>query len=267
MTPLDEALRLEALAEGRFRGHTHPGYANMVGPFGGITAAQALAAVMQHPARIGEPLTLTVNYCAAMADGGFDAIAQAVKTNRTTQHWWVELRQDGRTVTSATAVTALRRQVWQRVEHQMPVVPAPETLARAPSLRFVEWPRRYEMRVIDDPLPLVDDDTEHPSSRGRMWVRDDPPRPLDACALAAICDVFFPRIWRRRARKTPAGTVSMTVCFHADAALLAATGSSPLLAQAQAQAFRCGFFDQAVQVWNREGELLATSQQVVYHKA
>ena len=40
-------------APGHFQGAPHPAYANMVGPFGGITAAQALAAVLRHPARLG----------------------------------------------------------------------------------------------------------------------------------------------------------------------------------------------------------------------
>ena len=78
--------------------------------------------------------------------------------------------------------------------------------------------------------------------------------------------MFFPRIWRRRATLVPIGTVSMTVYFHADAALLAATGTGYLLGQAQAQAFRNGYFDQTAQLWNEAGDLLATTHQVVYYK-
>ena len=39
-----------------------------------------------------------------------------------------------------------------------------------------------------------------------------------------------------------------------------------LLAQAQAQVVRNGFFDQTAQLWNEAGVLLATSHQVVYYK-
>ena len=45
----DQAVALKMQADGRFLGHTSPAYANMVGPFGGITAAQAVNAVLQHP--------------------------------------------------------------------------------------------------------------------------------------------------------------------------------------------------------------------------
>jgi hypothetical protein len=38
------------------------------------------------------------------------------------------------------------------------------------------------------------------------------------------------------------------------------------LAQASAQAFRHGFFDQTAQLWSEDGALLVTTQQVVYFK-
>ena len=40
--PFDQAIALAASADGRYSGATSPAYANMVGPFGGITAATAL---------------------------------------------------------------------------------------------------------------------------------------------------------------------------------------------------------------------------------
>ncbi|HEY0916602.1 MAG TPA: hypothetical protein VGE22_17135, partial [Solimonas sp.] len=67
-------------------------------------------------------------------------------------------------------------------------------------------------------------------------------------------------------RMAMAGTVSMTVYFHADAAALAAQGERELLAHARGQRFHGGFFDQAAEIWSPEGLLLATSNQVVYFK-
>jgi acyl-coenzyme A thioesterase PaaI-like protein len=94
--PLDEALRLEAAGNGspgNWQGHTHADYWNMVGPFGGTTAATALRAILMHPALLGEPVALTVNYAAAVAEGAFTVTARPVRTNRSTQHWAVELSQ------------------------------------------------------------------------------------------------------------------------------------------------------------------------------
>ena len=263
----DAAVALEPLADGRWLGRTHPGYANMVGPFGGITAAQALAAVLRAPERVGEPVAATFNFCAPVADGPFQIDARAVRTNRTTQHWSVTLQQAGGVVMTATVVSAIRREGFTHDEHGMPAVAPPEALPRAGgSALNAAWLQRYDMRVVEGSLPAEWDGAERDDSRSRLWVRDDPPRALDAAALTALADVFFPRIWRRRARPVPVGTVSMTVYYHADAALLAGAGDGWLLAQAQGQAFRGGFHDQTAQLWRRDGALLATTHQVVYFK-
>ena len=68
------------------------------------------------------------------------------------------------------------------------------------------------------------------------------------------------------AHRVPAGTVTITIYFHAGSAELLANGCDFLLGQAQAQAFRNGFFDQSAQLWSRTGVLLATTQQLVYFK-
>jgi DNA-binding FadR family transcriptional regulator len=67
--PFDQALKLQALAPDRYAGRTSEAYWNMVGPFGGCTAATVLAAILQHPDRLGAPLSVTVNFAAALAQG------------------------------------------------------------------------------------------------------------------------------------------------------------------------------------------------------
>jgi hypothetical protein len=63
----------------------------------------------------------------------------------------------------------------------------------------VEWINRYEMRFVEGGFPAVWDGTDHGVSRTQLWLRDNPPRPLDFASLTALADVFFPRMWRRRA--------------------------------------------------------------------
>jgi hypothetical protein len=60
----DTAIALQPLAEHAFAGHTSPAYANFIGPYGGITAAQCLHAVLRHPQRLGDPVAFTVNFAA-----------------------------------------------------------------------------------------------------------------------------------------------------------------------------------------------------------
>jgi acyl-CoA thioesterase len=266
MHVFDAAIALEPRGESAWTAHTSPAYANMVGPFGGVIAAQALNAVLVHPDRKGDPVAFTVNFAAPIADGDFLLLARPARTNRSTQHWIIEARQNDGTVFTGTAVTAVRRGTWGTTEHHMPLVPRPRDIGLGSRVAPVEWVRRYEMRFIEGDIPPAWDGKDSETSRTQLWLRDALARPLDFASLVSMADVFFPRIWRRRAVLTPLGTISMTVYFHADAAMLAATGSGHLLGQAQAQAFRDGYFDQAAQLWNEAGDLLATSHQVVYYK-
>ena len=261
----DAAIALQALGEGRFAGVTSPAYANMVGPFGGVTAATALNAVLQHPALLGEPVALTVNFAAALADGAFDVTARPARTNRSTQHWVVEVVQAGETVLTATALTATRRDTWSVDELAAPHMPTPDAVGKPNMAALVEWVKRYDIRIVEGAIPTVWDGGGD-ASRTTLWMRDEPARALDFCSLAAMADVFYPRVWLRRATRVPAGTVSMTVYFHAGGAQLAAVGTGWLKGQASAQAFRNGFFDQTAQVWSEAGQLLATTHQVVYVK-
>ena len=275
----DEALQLQTVAEsgdGHYSGTGSPAYWNMVGPFGGVTAATLLQAILQHPARLGDPIALTVNFAAAPGPGAFTVTARPVRTNRSTQHWQVELAQADagghpQVLTTATAVTAARRETWGVNDTPMPSAPSPEAAERRRLAAGPAWLARYDMRPLAGHLPDAWSGAENgeppdTASLSRLWVRDDPPRPLDFASLAALCDVFYPRAWLRRQKPVPAGTVSFTVYFHADAAQLAATGNGYLLGEARAQAFRNGFFDQAAKLWNEAGVLLATSHQLVYYK-
>ena len=104
----DQAIALAAQADGSFLGHTSPAYANMVGPYGGITAAQVLNAVLQHPQLLGEPVALTVNFAAALADGPFTVLARPARTNRSTQHWVLEVQQGFRFLDAAPVTVSAK---------------------------------------------------------------------------------------------------------------------------------------------------------------
>ncbi|EID56025.1 acyl-CoA thioesterase [Saccharomonospora xinjiangensis] len=263
--PFDEAVALDPVAEGVHTGHTHPAYTNMVGPFGGVTAAVLMRAVLADPRLLGEVLSLTVNYAAAVAEGPFEVTATPVRTNRSTQHWTVALTQGGAPVTTATVVTGLRRPTWSDSEAPMPAVPRADDVPVRPMPDFVAWARNYEMRYLEGPLPDADTGA-HADSTTTLWVREQPSRTLDVPALAALCDVFYPRILRRKGTFVPAGTVSLTTYFHAPAETVRAQGNRPLLGTAKAGVFGGGYFDQSARLWSADGDLLASSHQLVYFK-
>lgn len=268
--PLDIALRMTPQQDGSVHTQAPMAYWNMVGPYGGITAAQMLQAVLQHPDLLGEPLSITVNFAGPVAEGEVRIDAVPMRTNRSTQHWSVTMGQRNAegvllVCTTATVITAVRRETFSHDEMVPPAMPDPALCERFDTRGAMEWLQRYDMRVVQGAIPKVWNDSEH-EPISQLWARDDPPRALDFPALAALSDVFFPRIWLRRARRVPAGTVGMTVYFHASRAQLAQHGDQHLLAQASAQAFRNGYFDQSAQLWDAQGSLLATSHQIVYYK-
>ncbi len=236
----------------------------MVGPFGGVTAAVMLQAVIQHTERLGNPVSLTVNFCAGVAEGAFEVTAKPARTNRSTQHWQIEMVQAGEVVITATAVTATRRSTFSSNELPMPIVAAANSLQRAQPPKL-PWTQRYDMRSITGHLPAVWDNAEG-DTLTQMWVRDVQERSIDFTSLTALADSFFPRVYLRRKTFVPIGTVSMTVYFHADAAELTALGSAFVLGQAKAQCFFNGFFDQTALLWSGAGTLIATTHQVVYYK-
>ncbi|WP_206832535.1 acyl-CoA thioesterase [Alicyclobacillus fructus] len=258
--PFDQATALFFDGE-RFHGETRPEYYNMVGPFGGITAATMLNAAMLHPARLGQPLALTVNFAAPAKVGPFVVDVIVARTNRSTQHFSMSMIQDAEVVTTATAVFGLRRDSWSHVEAVMPDVPTPGDVPRFEAPAPLPWMQWYHVRLIrGSALDDVEDAVTY------QWMRDDPPRPLDHAALAALCDTFVPRVYVKLKRPVPIGTVTFTVYFLADPDTIFRQGTNELLGVARATRFHQGYFDQIGEVWSQDGELLATTTQLVYMK-
>jgi len=272
----DQAITLTGQGADRFAGHTSPAYWNMVGPFGGISAAIAMNAVIQHPSLLGEPLSLTVNYASALRQGPFTVTARPARTNRATQHWVIEVFQANdtgvqETVLTASAITAVRRDTWSGSDTPMPPVPPPRDVPSQTVNVPIEWINRYELRVVTGKMPrhfdgLPRQDAPETASLTQLWMRDAPPRAIDFCSLTAFADVFYPRVCLRRPSRVPVGTVSMTVYFHASGDYLRACGDAYVLGQARGQVFHQGFFDQSAQLWSESGTLLVTSLQIVYYK-
>ena len=272
----DQAIALTRQGADQFQGHTSPGYWNMVGPFGGISAALVMNAVMQHPARLGEPISLTINYASGMVQGVFSVTARAARTNRSTQHWVVEVSQpdaegEAQTVLSASIISAVRRETWSGHDMPMPAVPAPHDVPRQTIETRLEWLKQYELRVVTGKMPRpfdgsVRQEDPYTNSLTQMWMRDEPPRPLDFCSLAAFADIFYPRVYLRRASVVNVGTVTMTVYFHVGSGELQDAGTGHVFGQARGQAYQNGYFDQSAQLWSESGTLLVTSLQLVYYR-
>lgn len=264
---IDDAVALEPVGEGLVRGRTVDAWANMVGPFGGTTAATMLQAVLQHPERVGDPLSLTVNFAGPVAYGEFDISVRPVRTNRSSQHWALEMLQDEQVVTTATVVTGMRRETWSDTEARLPDVPAPEGLKPSDDFRGVKWIENYDIRFVEGAMPAEGTEEGPGDSTTTMWVRDLPDRQLDHISLTALCDTFFPRSFLRTGRSIPAGTVTLSIYFLATTEEIAAQGTDFLLGRDHAHRFHGSYHDASARLWGRDGTLLAMSHQMTYFKA
>jgi acyl-CoA thioesterase len=263
----DDATRVTA-ADSRWRGRTSPDYWAFVGPFGGFTAATILRALVEHPQRAGDPLSLTVNYCAPIAEGDFDLDVRLVKANRSTQHWCVELSQGGtEPATLATAVFAERRPSWSRQQAILPDAKPFEKIRPYPKVA-AEWVNQYDFRFIEGAVDLRGaTPTGDASAFSKLWIGDRVPRKIDCLSLMAMSDAFFARIFHVKGEVVPIGTVSLTTYFHADADDLAREDITRVLGVADAKIFHKSFGDQTGELWSPSGRLLATTTQITYFKA
>jgi acyl-CoA thioesterase len=263
----DDATQVTA-GDSCWQGRTSEDYWAFVGPFGGATAATMLRSLLDHPQRAGDPLSLTVNFCAPVAQGPFDLDVRLIKANRSTQHWSVEMTQDGGEVaTFATAVFALRRPSWSHQQAEFPgATPFEQTL---PYARIAApWVKQYDFRFVEGEPKFRSTPHAAPANAfSKLWIGDRVPRKIDALSLMSMSDAFFGRVFHARGELVPFGTVSLTTYFHVDAEDLAAEDISRVLATADANIFRKSYGDQTGALWSPQGRLLATTTQIAYFKA
>src|SRR6202012_1664024 len=263
----DDATRVTA-GDSRWQGRTSPDYFAFVGPFGGCTAATILRALIEHPQRAGDPLALTVNYCAPIAEGPFDLDVRLVKANRSSQHWCVELSQGGGDVASfATAVFAERRPSWSHQQAQMPESRPFETIRPYPRVA-APWVKQYDFRFIEGDPDFAAAPKDGPASAySKLWIGDRVPRPIDMLSLVSMSDAFFARIFHARRELVPFGTVTLTTYFQTSVDDLAAEDITHVLACADARTFNRSYHDQTGELWSPSGKLIATTTQMGYFKA
>jgi acyl-CoA thioesterase len=267
MHPLDQATSLHVSSCGRLRGCTSDAYWNFGGPFGGITAATLVRAVLEREDRLGDPCSVTVNFTAAIAKGAFDVDVRPVRTGKSVQHWYVELRQDDVVAANATIVCARRSPTWSHQPAAPPSAPPPAAVEPMHNDSRNAFVSQFEFRFVDGAIernPSFDGKLRN--ARSCLWLNNAEPRPWDFIGLTTFCDLFFGRIFHVQGTVFPAATVSMTAYFHIDAEGLAALGSGPLLGVADANVFSAGFFDQTAQLWSSDGRLLATTTQIVNYR-
>ena len=263
----DDATKVTA-GDSCWQGKTSPDYWAFVGPFGGFTAATMLRAIIEHPQRAGDPLSMTVNFCAPVTEGPFDLDVRLVKANRSSQHWCVEMKQgNGDVATLATAVFAERRPSWSHQQMAFPQAAPFEQARRFPNTKMT-WTHQYDFRFVEGEPSFYGSPAASPlAAFSKQWIGDHVPRKIDMLSLMSMSDAFFGRVFLARRELIPFGTVSITTYFHTSSDELAAEDITRVLAVADAKIFHRSYGDQNGELWSPSGRLLATTTQIAYFKA
>ena len=267
--PLDEAMSLQRVGEGRLAGVTSDTYWNFAGPFGGYTAALFMKAFMDDERLLGPPVAQTVNFCAPIAKGAFEIVVLLQRSGKATQHWSLTLSQNGIVAATSSIVCANRRDTFAHISAIMPVVPSAAEVAPLQTDGRLPWLKAYDFRYVEGP-PGFAIEPRSPNNLGSprtvLWLKDAPDRPLDYVALSALCDCFILRLLQMRGTFPPMSTVSLTSYFHATPDELTAQGTQHLLGVADAKRFSANFHDQSMEMWGADGRLLASGIQTVWYK-
>lgn len=254
--------RPDAGPEIRFGAAAIPQFKNIIGPYGGWSAAILAQAMIEAAGPEMELVSITTDFLAGTRDGPVALDVVCDRGGKNTQFWHVDLTASGDSSPSSRAMGILsrRRETVTWTEGQRPQAPEPEDCQRA--VLPMAWARTVEMRPTRNP-PFAKGDGRTDSL---AWVRLDPDRPLDAVALVALADTPMPRLFHVIGEVAMVATVSMTVYLHAGPEDYAEVGTDYLLVEAHAARGGRGFYDQHARMWSRDGRLLATTQQIVWYK-
>lgn len=264
----DAAVSLVPAGPGRWSGHTHPAYGNFNGQFGGITAATLLRAILDTANGAADPVSVTVNYCAAMTQGPFEIAVREIRRGRTLQHWAADMVQGDKVSATALCALAHRKESWSHAPLRAPVAPPPEQLTPIDMKQWKGWALQYEFRFAQGSIEGTYGQPPFEtlqSAHSLLWLKHVRPRSLDFPGLMCMSDAFFVRMIQVRNTFPAMGTVSITTYFHCSPKALADQGEEYILANVDTRIFRANFHDQSAELWSRDGALLANTHQMVWY--
>ncbi len=259
---LDDSLRLNRVDADLFDTETDATYWNMIGPYGGWIAAMLLKAVLQDAADGFEPVSITVDFLKAPAEGPLVLRRYCDRAGRTTAFWRVVMETaDGTPCARAMITLAPHRDTLDFSDYRMPEVPDAQSAEPFQATMLpIRWAHTYETRPVKGRLGEKNDDTH-----SLVWIREADGRPLDHLSLTAIADSPFPRLFIRTGSPSNISTITMTTYLHASATELAAIGNDFILVDAVGERAGGGFYDQYAKFYGPTGHLIATSQQMVWY--
>jgi acyl-coenzyme A thioesterase PaaI-like protein len=234
------------------------------GLWGGYAIGLCVRVVEAEPEAVGEPLTLTLTYAAALPAGPLDVRTRRLRQGGSVGVWEVELRPAGAEEVGVHAMVTMARRpnTPDFAFARMPAAPDPESLPRPDSPAGMQHfgAQAFERRTAEGfpPRPSAD-------SRSLAWVRSRR-GPWDKALLGMVTDNSAPRAFYALGPGVHTTTLSLTVYLHATAEEIAEIGDDYLLIECEGRVGGGGASDERSSYWRRDGKLLATSEQLAWYR-
>ena len=258
---------LTRLAPGRWTTVAGPQWSNPGGGlWGGYAIGLAVRVLESEPEAVGEALSLTVTYAAALPAGPLDIRTRRLRQGGRVGVWEVELLAAGSDEVGVHAMVTMARRppTPEFAFARMPEAPDPESLPSPEPLHRVHADHygasTFERRTLEGfpPAPGA-------SSRSLTWVRSRR-GPFDKALLGMVTDNSAPRAMYALGPAVMTTTLSLTAYLHATAAELAAVGDDFILIECEGRVGGGGASDERSSYWSRAGKLLATSEQLAWYR-
>jgi len=258
-------MTLTALGPGRWTTHAAAEWRNPGGGlWGGYAIGLCISVLEAEPAAVGEALSLTLTFAAALPSGDLDIRTRCLRQGGSIGVWEVELRPMGSEDVGVHAIVTMakRPETPPFAFATMPQAPAPESLPapQMPAGMTHYGATALERRTAEGFPPQVGGD-----SRSLAWVRSRR-GPLTKALLGMITDNSPPRTFYALGPTVMSTTLSLTVYLHATAEEIAEVGDDFVLIEYEGRVGGHGASDERSSYWSRSGKLLATSEQLAWYR-
>jgi hypothetical protein len=258
MVDFANATTIERIDIGRFQARIPDGWQQGRGAFGGLVLGTLARAVLAEEPQLNRALrTLAGDLCGPVLPGEVEITTRVLRRGSNQTNMSAELRQGGEVVALASAVLSAPR--------SLPSLPPPDApppsdwralpIVELPLPRFPAFARHYEYRSLGPPFGP----TAEAGAGG--FVRECEEVALarvDAPALIARLDAWWPALFLVEGGPRPIATVSFVAELLADPASLPPT--EPLRYRARVAGQHDGFFVELRELWHGE-RLVALNQQ------
>jgi hypothetical protein len=260
------AIPLTPVAPGRWTTIAGEEWANPGGGlWGGYAIGLAVRVLEAEPEAVGEALSLTLTYIAAVPAGPLDIRTRRIRQGGSVGVWEVELLPAGSDQVGVHAIVTLARRPATPAFAFATMPDAPDPLSLPAPAPPSEAMRHYgassfERRSLEGFPPTPGGD-----SRSLHWVRSRR-GPLDKALLGMITDNAAPRAMYALGPTIRTTTLSLTAYLHATAQELAEIGDDYVLVECEGRVGGGGASDERSSYWSRSGKLLATSEQLAWYR-